>query len=546
MQTLAAGSGDGFTLLREISAMARRLAIGIAWVGVFVFASDMTLAQTPEKLTPGQALYGRHCAACHGVNGDGQGAVATFLYPKPRSFRGGKYRLVSTDNNVPTRDDLQAVLLRGMPGSSMPSWAHLSQADRDLLVGEVIRLTGEGARERYIVKLKDQDQLTDEDLKDPEVQNEIKEFVLRQTTPGALSEVPAIPAADAAAIARGKQLYTRQSCHSCHGVEGRGDGVQKMIDDEGFATRARDLTRGIYKGGHDTASLYRRIRYGMPGTPMPASQNLKSDEIIDLGHFLRSLSTEEQREAVVLKRRQLTVKRVPQTPNHPTADDWKTVPATHIQTAPLWWREGAVADLHVQAVHDGKSLALRLSWSDSSQNERAVKPEEFEDMGAVELYQGQAEPFLGMGSADAPIDLWQWRAGRGETAPEDSQLDVYPFDSPLYRELLKGKQLPDYITGRAAGNPLSKRETSGAGLAAKGPGSTTFRPKPSQFVAASAAWNQGHWSVVLHRPLAVAADGGLTLKPGGSYSVAFAIWDGEARDRGPQKSVSIWHDLKLE
>jgi hypothetical protein len=29
-------------------------------------------------------------------------------------------------------------------------------------------------------------------------------------------------------------------------------------------------------------------------------------------------------------------------------------------------------------------------------------------------------------------------------------------------------------------------------------------------------------------------------------SVAFALWDGAARDRNGQKLVSIWHDLTLE
>ena len=123
----------------------------------------------------------------------------------------------------------------------MPSWAHLSQDERELLVDEIVRLTAEGASERYAQNLKEQDQLTDEDLKDPETQAEITAYAQRQTTPGALSEVPDIPAADAASIARGKAILPAQSCHSCHGAEGKGDGVQKMIDDEGFATRPRDL-----------------------------------------------------------------------------------------------------------------------------------------------------------------------------------------------------------------------------------------------------------------------------------------------------------------
>jgi hypothetical protein len=58
---------------------------------------------------------------------------------------------------VPTRNDLQALLVRGMPGSSMPSWAQLSQNERELLIDEIVRLTAEGARERYALNLKEQE-----------------------------------------------------------------------------------------------------------------------------------------------------------------------------------------------------------------------------------------------------------------------------------------------------------------------------------------------------------------------------------------------------
>jgi DMSO reductase family type II enzyme heme b subunit len=51
---------------------------------------------------------------------------------------------------------------------------------------------------------------------------------------------------------------------------------------------------------------------------------------------------------------------------------------------------------------------------------------------------------------------------------------------------------------------------------------------------------------VLRRPLAVKPDDGVSLKPGETCSIAFALWDGAARDRNGQKLISIWHDLKLE
>jgi DMSO reductase family type II enzyme heme b subunit len=56
----------------------------------------------------------------------------------------------------------------------------------------------------------------------------------------------------------------------------------------------------------------------------------------------------------------------------------------------------------------------------------------------------------------------------------------------------------------------------------------------------------GRWSVVLRRPLTVPPEAGVPLAAADRLSVAFALWDGAARDRNGQKFVSIWHDLHLE
>lgn len=512
------------------------------------YGEDSTKGKNANPLTAGQKLYAQHCAGCHGNTGEGNGPAATFLFPKPRNFRFGKYRLVSTENQVPNLADLESLLVRGMPGSSMPSWAHLKLEERKLLAQEVYRLTGVGARDRYLDNLKKEQGLTDEDIKADDVQQEIAEFVKSRTTPSEAAVVPAILASNAEAIARGKELFVKQACASCHGNEGKGDGVKKMVDDEGFPTRPRDLTRGIYKGGHDPASLFLRIARGMPGTPMPSAPALNEAQVVDLIHFLRSLSAEEQRQSVVLARKSLIARRLGQLPKALTDTDWASIPATKVQTVPLWWRDDAELNFSVQAAHDGQTLAIRLGWTDAIANTSAVVQDEFEDMAAVQLYRGSAEPFLGMGATEGVTDLWLWRGGRSAAGEERSLLDDYPFDAQVYRDQAKakGQTVPNYyITGRAAGNQVSIRDTSAQELGAKGPGSSTFAPRPSQAVIAEAVWKDAHWTVVLKRPLA-APESGLSLASGDRCSVAFALWDGAFRDRGGQKLISIWNDLKVE
>ena len=302
-----------------------------------------------------------------------------------------------------------------------------------------------------------------------------------------------------------------------------------MVDAEGLPTRPRDLTLGIFKGHHDPKSIYRRLWLGMPGSPMPASQQLTPEQVGDLVQFVLSLSNDAMREAVVLKRAAVAVKKTDALSGRLDDPAWTSAPASGLQTTPLWWRDEASRDLTVQAAHDGKTLALRISWKDPTHDAAASRPDQFEDMVAAELFEGAREPFLGMGSVDAaPIDVWQWRAGTHDTGASDQQLDEYPFDSQVYHELAKGAPLPDFVTVRVVGNPLATREHDGASLAAKGFGTLTFRPKASQLVTAQAAWDEGRWTVVLERPLVVGAEDGVLLRPGGRYSIAIAIWDGAA------------------
>jgi mono/diheme cytochrome c family protein len=488
--------------------------------------------------------------------------AAAFLFPKPRNFKAGRFRLVSTSNNVPARDDLQSVILRGMPGSSMPPWRHLSQAERDALVDEVMRLRRTGAKEFYVAELKEQEELTDEQIAADDVQQEIQEYVDRFSTPGESTVVPQIGEPTSEGLAAGREIYVKFGCQQCHGETGKGDGVQKMIDDEGYATAPRDFTFGIFKGGDDPASLYRRIAYGMPGTPMPSSQQMTPAQMIDLVHFVRSMSTDEQRKAAVLNREQIRVILADSIPTSSPDADWSQVPEVAVRVTPLWWRNSADPVLHVQAVHDGTMIAVRISWSDKTADRHAASSDGFEDGVAMEVYRGDREPFLGMGASDSPIDLWYWDADRQGTPRglEDlypnSVVDLYPFSetvaasAELDRYGARMADQPDIsLPARASGNQIVPPNTAsgGSSLAAAGSGSTTFRLPRSQHVQAIGYWQDGRWSVVMTRPLMLrSADDGVSLTPGSRASVAFAVWNGSEHERDGRKLISIWQDMVLQ
>ena len=114
-------------------------------------------------------LYALHCSGCHGENGDGHGRAARHLFPKPRDLRTGRSRLVSTVNGVPSLEDLEAVIRRGMPGTSMRAFDKLSEDQRMLLAQEVRRLNRLGIGEHFIDTLVKEGEEVDE--------NEVREVV---------------------------------------------------------------------------------------------------------------------------------------------------------------------------------------------------------------------------------------------------------------------------------------------------------------------------------------------------------------------------------
>jgi DMSO reductase family type II enzyme heme b subunit len=299
----------------------------------------------------------------------------------------------------------------------------------------------------------------------------------------------------------------------------------------------------------------------MPGTPMPSSQNLTPKEIADLTHFILSLSDAATRDAAVLTRQRVVVKQVPKLPESADSSAWQDVAVVRVRTTPLWWRDDAEPDLSVQAVHDGKAIRFRMSWADDDPNLDAVRSEDFEDAIALELFRGKAEPFLGMGAASSPVDMWFWDADR--QSREDIEklnpnliVDVYPLSETAVASAEYDRaatrtaaQPPVWLPALAAGNPIvpSENTRAASSLETAGPGTSTFRPVKSQVVDGHGQWADGRWTVVMTRALDVGdASAGISLEPGAKCSVAFAIWDGGVKDRDGMKLVSIWQDCELE
>ncbi len=231
-------------------------------------------------------LYLQHCAACHGEHGGANGRGARHLFPRARNFLRERFRMVSTRNRAPTLDDVERVIEHGLPGTSMPAFRQLNEADRRLLATEVLRLHAEGLRTQFTEMQAGADQEPTE--------QEVLAFVESRTATLAPIDPPAIGLPSSNSLQRGREHYTRLGCHQCHGETGSGAADVLLFDDDNHPVRPRDLVHDPLKSGDDSAQLFLRIALGMPGTPHPAAAGVSDEELIELVHYCQSLSGTKQ------------------------------------------------------------------------------------------------------------------------------------------------------------------------------------------------------------------------------------------------------------
>ena len=208
-------------------------------------------------------------------------------------------------------------------------------------------------------------------------------------------------------------------------------------------------------------------------------------------------------------------------------------------------------------------MALLLTWSDTTPDHTAMRPQDFRDAVAVQFALTPDPPFFAMGSRGEFVNIWMWKSERQadlEPAFQDLEkvypnlgIDSYPnskvaaVEQPTRHALTLGSD-PMFITGWAAGNIVSDpaRKSPAEDLVAQGFGTLRARPRPDQAVDARGVYATGTYSVMLRRDLAGRSERAVTLRPGATVPVGFAVWNGSAGDRDGKKSVTIWQDLVLE
>ena len=207
---------------------------------------------TPRLLEHGEWVFRGLCIGCHGINGDGNGAVWELgdLYAKehklprkPRDFTEAVYKLRSTPSgSLPTDVDLFKSMSRGLVlNQDMPAFKFLPERDRWAVIA-------------YIKSFSDRWEEEEEWQEDP-------------------IDISEPPLPDAAMVEAGVGVYELMQCKQCHGLRGKGDGPSApgLEDDAGLPIVPRDFSDASqFVGSSDPKGIYQTFTTGLDGTPMPS------------------------------------------------------------------------------------------------------------------------------------------------------------------------------------------------------------------------------------------------------------------------------------
>ena len=224
-------------------------------------------------------------------------------------------------------------------------------------------------------------------------------------------------------------------------------------------------------------------------------------------------------------------------PTHPSDSAWESVAplplplSGQIITRPVWPEPSARA-LSIRSIHNGKEVAFLMEWQDATKNE-SLTPGVFRDGAAIALPLGVAPAFFCMGQLDHYVNIWHWKADW------QSDVDRRAARSKEARRKRKGPRRFEVIPRR----PSSVEDLIGGGF-------STLTSKAGQGrIKGQAEWVRGVWRVVMKRPLTVKGDdldNEAILVPGRMQAVAFAVWNGENKERNGQKAVASWMQLQID
>jgi len=445
----------------------------------------------------GKVVYDKWCAGCHGDTGAGDGFGAKTMLPHPRDFTKAVYKIRTTaSGEIPTDDDLRHVIEVGMPGTAMPEWkSRLSGAEITAVI-------------QYL-----------------------KSFSPNSFKGTAAKAIAIGKAPSGSGVDEGKAVFQKLECYKCHGAAGRADGksAPTLKDDYGNPIRPADLTENWkFRGGSSVSDIYARLRTGLDGTPMPSFQDAVENKLITdeqlwrVAQYVHSLSPEKAPES----REVVRAARVQSLPTTPDEAAWRTVErfwvplVGQIIAKPRWFAP-TVDGVWVQALHDGRTIALRLSWDDPSKS-----PDPIWDEWLGRMSKSLTDVDGPLATQQGPDRLVvQWAQD-----PNDESQRPYFLGGDTKR--------PVYVWRWSSEPRVEEGTETGLGK---------FTALPGAHVTQSAKYADGQWQVLFTRSLASTDTTHIPrFTTGHAIPIAFFAADGSSGEDEIRGAVSTWYAVYLD
>ncbi|PIQ24266.1 hypothetical protein COW36_10540 [bacterium (Candidatus Blackallbacteria) CG17_big_fil_post_rev_8_21_14_2_50_48_46] len=90
-----------------------------------------------------------------------------------------------------------------------------------------------------------------------------------------------------AQVKKGQELFLKNNCNSCHGDQGKGDGLAAAA----LNPKPRNFhANANWKNGTSFAGLYKTLEEGLAGSPMSSYAHIPAGDRVAIIHFIRSLN----------------------------------------------------------------------------------------------------------------------------------------------------------------------------------------------------------------------------------------------------------------
>lgn len=474
----------------------------------FLLSSGVVFAAHPHGHEGGQGTYEEHCAHCHGYEGDGQGYAFENVYPKPRDFTSAMFKIRTTaTGEEPTLDDLYSIITRGMPGTTMPSWQKtLSEQHRREVAAYVEKFYREEEGDEEEEDEEDEEDSGDEEADEEEEEDEEED---EDEAPAGPLVIPSPVPSSAESIARGKELTLKVECDKCHGKAGRGDGPSAMELKEDWTQgpiRPADWTAPWrFRGGNRPEDIFRTVRTGLNGTPMPTfAEDLTVEETWDVVNYVRSLAPEKEPE---VKRTLVSKKVEEQISLESGSPIWEGALEYYVPLAGQVILEDRlyqpiVHSLRFRSVYNEDEIAFRIQWNDPTSRDHKdfAGGDELILQFPAKIKEGDtSSPYFLMGRPGKSVNLWIW----GDD----------------YRQVVdaKSSRLGDWTV------------------------------RQDRAISSAIQYQDGRYTLIMKRSRVNGQKGSIQFPPERTVvQIAFSAVDGSNQEGGSKRGVTTWYNLLLE